>query len=72
MMLCSLCGRRIWRSEDKGPYVDSWFTTWHINCNTSIDARRAEAEAMKRPKGQPAAAVPARRRGGPTAGEGKP
>lgn len=47
--------------------VDSWFGSdhhaWHINCNTSIEARRAEVEAMKRPGNGRASVVPARKRG---------
>lgn len=47
--------------------VDSWFGSdhhaWHINCNTSVEARREEVEAMKRPNAGGFKTIPARKRG---------
>ena len=67
MTICAKCKKRIWKSEDGGPHVDPWFgsefSAWHIHCNTSIEARRAEVEAMKRPNAGGFKSVPARKRG---------
>jgi hypothetical protein len=44
-VFCTACLLRIWKPEDGGPLVDSYFGEMHVNCASSIEARAAATQA---------------------------